>query len=558
MSNLRDLLIGIGFQFDDGALQNANDATDTFVSQIETGDTLVSELGDTAQETSDILSGGMDMSAESASNVADNISDVGDSAEDAGREGSSAFSDFSASIEEVGTTAVAVAGLIGTAFASSLYDAGSSLEAARQRIAWYTSDSEEDFNALHDAIADTVAMSGGLYSEGELLEATAKALKLGTDPQLIANNMEAIGIEAAKHGEDISNVMLQIGRAVEVGSVRRLMEMGVVTEDMFTAMGKEMSQSIRDWDRYEREQLINIALQDVVNENMEEFGDFMQTNEGQMQRLNSEIGNVMEIMSDPILSPMVLILENIAHFLQFMQANPIGNATLQLGGVLSILASMIVAVAGVLAVLIKIGATLAPFFAEGSMLAGAWSTVMGALTAVIGALSGEIIAIVAIIAGLIFIIQDLYTYLRGGDSLIGRFEQRFGLLGKAIVRAVFPVIGFVEGLRELYSVLQDLYTLATEIDMSNIWAKIGISTEDNSTGISGTSGINTGEAPILGATAVSSNLNGIKNDFQSSVTVSVSGSNASAEEIGTQVETAMNRSFDSMMDKHMRRMSSVS
>ena len=117
---LRNLLINMGFQFDDSQLRDADEQTDLLVNKFEYGNTAAMEMGEGVAESSDMMSNSLYDTADASTDTANSVDDIGDSAQDTADVGTGAFSSLTDSLGELGSTANMVLGAIGTGL-SAMY-----------------------------------------------------------------------------------------------------------------------------------------------------------------------------------------------------------------------------------------------------------------------------------------------------------------------------------------------------------------------------------------------------------------------------------------------------
>jgi hypothetical protein len=515
---LRNLLINMGFQFDDSQLRDADEQTDLLVNKFEYGNTAAMEMGEGVAESSDMMSNSLYDTADASTDTANSVTDIGDSAQDTADVGTGAFSSLNDSLGELGSTANMVLGAIGTGLSAMVLKSASDLEAARHRLRWFTSESEGDYEKIQDAIQRTVDTTHGLYAEGGLAEASIQVLKLGADVDFVAEHMEAMAVLSVKHGEDISDVMRQVARAVEIGSVRQLQEMGIVTEEHFNMLGREITQSIRNWDKYSRQQLLTVALQDVMNEELDQFNEYTETTDNQLDRIYTQLGNIMEIMGLPLLSIAADSLEKFTDNLIELQSTEAGKTFLSIAG-------GIIAVVGGLA---AIGA--------------AYNGLAWALAPMIGAISAPVLAFMGILVFSLLVIQDVIYYLKGMDSWLGTIEDRFGNWSYL----VSPILIVIDALKTAYNISMKLVDVISDF---GDWLGFG------------ESDVNIGTKETLSKDVnIPKDLQSIResrinndNKFNADVSINVTG-NGDPNRISQDVVTTLRRNFDSMIDEYNRKL----
>jgi len=586
--SLRNLLIDIGFQFDDSQLEQANAQTDEFRNSFE-------EMGGDVQEVGDIYNNSFNDMTSSTSDLTDAAQETNSAADELGDttsenadEAGGAISNLSDSFSSLGTVATGVIGAIGTGLTSIVLKSAQELQTGRARLAWYAAESEGDLEKIQAAIEKTTELSKGFFPEGTLLEATNRAMELGLSMDYLAEHMESIAVLAVKNDKNIDQMMREVGRAVEMGSVRQLMEMGVVGEEHFNMIGKEMSRSIYTWKKWEREQLVAAGLQDVLNKEMDSFDDITETAGYQLGILKQEIGNIQEIAGYPLLKPMANSVRVLHNVLKDMQDSKIGKWVLGLFGYFTLLVGVLaVAKIGVSSLSFALGplatmlgintlsvSGLSAAFMNGTVMANLYSIATGlvtkitlaataatnAFTATLGLLFSPVTLVVIGLIALVAVVQDVITYIQGGDSVLGRFEERFGKIGKVVIRAILPIISMIEVLYDFYEILKDVGSyLGFGGEDKNINANVTETkqyedlSEDNANLNEARQYEDLSEGNVLDELPMSVNnaSNSSSNNFNASVNINVDG-NGDANKIAREVDIALRRNFDTLMDDYNR------
>ncbi len=355
----RNLLIEIDFDIENDPLFEANEATDELVDRMDDLDAQVMDVGENGAAAFEDMGGAAD-------NTSGSVRGLGDESLRSGDEARQSFDAAGGALErmgELGSQAMSAisAGMAAIAsfeFTRVFYDAASALETAQFRAKWFADEAEGGFEGLNDVVQRTKELSHGLHAEGELYAAANQAFVVGAGVKFITDNMEAAAVVSAKTGYSIGQVMRELGRAMEYGAIRQLMDMDVITEETFNKLGFEMTRSIMDWDRYDKELLIATGLQDFMNKSVENYGDYLETSGAQMGIFRSELGNIEEVMGGPLLEPANAMLGLFSDLFKEMQKDPLGQRVLEFLGWAVAIGSVVTGGLG----LVKVLGLLKPLF----------------------------------------------------------------------------------------------------------------------------------------------------------------------------------------------------
>lgn len=354
---LRELINRIEFEVDDRLLLQADAAMDQLKINIMGADGAIAQLGtqiDTAAgqmigasiDAGDHISalgteasGAIDQLTGASGDGQSAIRDLGEGSRRAGQEIESSMRGATDSVSDLGGEASRALGLIqsgmqaimATGFLRWIGGTAMDEEMAWSRLGFFVDKTTDNWDRLNDAIRDTVRFSRGIHREGELAEAAHQALRLGTSVDLVARHMQSAAVISAASGYDISQVMLQIGRAIETGSVRQLMEMGVVTEQTFATLGSEVKRSLMDWDRSRRELLVLTAVQEFASDKMGVYADHLDTAGARTLALRGAIGELAQTMGSPFLEPVARTADGLTTLLDTMRESPVGRWAIEFG-----------------------------------------------------------------------------------------------------------------------------------------------------------------------------------------------------------------------------------
>lgn len=432
MSDLRSLAFSIGWTINDAALRQSDAMTDLYrdnVLGLQTdmeGLSLASDLASTsisegmgsAQSQMELFG---ETSAAASMQVTDGMSEAQHEIKELGEQGKKTTESLDQGLQNVNSSLLdmvenaqqafdTLKGGIGALVAGGVLGfftrAAAGAEATQLRFEWFASETEGALDKLNSAMDATTEMSRGLLTEGDLQAAAIQAMQLGTSADFISDHMQAAAIISAKSGQQISSIMQQLGRAVEMGSIEPLRNLGIITEEHFAMVGEKVTGSIANWDRSKRELLVYAATQDLVNSNMDMYNNYLDTSEAQTKIFNNQLGEVVETMGGPLLRPLNQVLWSISSLFKEIKENPVGDFALQMLGWI-----------------ISLGALGAGFLFLGKALGFVWQMALPMLV--------PFLKFIAIASAVYLIVEDLiFAFFDLGDSVTeSLFDSLMELMG---------------------------------------------------------------------------------------------------------------------------------
>lgn len=393
---LRDLLIRIGHDIDLSGLEEAQEMIDDYRSSYI-------ELEEHMQDMGVAGAGTMETMSDSTRDADLAVQKMGDTGKQAGDEINREFKKTEQTLGDIATEGPrafsgiqsAIAGVIGLGISGYFISAASNLEVAMLRMEAFAG-TDDELQRLNRALKDTVAFSQGIHREGELAEAAHKALMLGVSMDIVSESMQDAAVIAAVTGDDINAVMRQIGRAIEIGTLEQLREMGIVTEETFDKLGEVQTESIRNWDRYRRELLVMTGVQDYAASKMDWYNEYLDTADAKTRSLSGAMGDLAEAAGSPLLGPMITITDSVTEFTDGIGKNE--------------------------AELLGWGAVI------GGIGAGVWGLVAGLTAAkapllVAGALLGKAAVVGGAIVGTALLMEDVVRGFLGMPSISGDIQS---------------------------------------------------------------------------------------------------------------------------------------
>jgi len=366
LSDLRNLAFSIGWNINDSALRQSDAMTDMYRDNVLGLQTNIEDLGNASEMTATQLTDGMrdagsemqlfgDTSELASSQIVDTMGEAHHEMKELGEQTRRSAEDMNRELGEVNSTLSemvghaqeafntlkgGIAALIAGGVLGFFTNAAAGAEATELRFRWFASESEGALEKLNNAMDTTIEMSHGLLTGGELQAASIQAMQLGASADFISEHMQGAAIISAKSGQDIGNVFSQLSRAVEMGNIKPLRELGIITDEHFSMIGERVTNSIADWDRSKREMLVYAATQDLVNQNMGMYNEYLDTSEAQTKIFTNQLGEVVETMGGPLLRPLTQVLWGFSSLFKEIKNNPIGNFALQALGWIVALTSL--------------------------------------------------------------------------------------------------------------------------------------------------------------------------------------------------------------------------
>ncbi len=150
----------------------------------------------------------------------------------------------------------------------------------------------DGYGAIQNAMNNTIALSKGISSEGELLTATNAALKYGASIEFVGESMTGLQQLSSITGEDIATTMQKAQESITSGRVGFLKSNAIFADSIesFKAIGSGFDEISKK----KREALLLNVLQEKSNDLQNQYNIYAESSAGLQARLNTATGDFQE------------------------------------------------------------------------------------------------------------------------------------------------------------------------------------------------------------------------------------------------------------------------
>jgi len=278
----------------------------------------------------------------------------------------------------------------------------------------------DGYGAIQNAMNNTIALSKGISSEGELLTATNAALKYGASIEFVGESMTGLQQLSSITGEDIATTMQKAQESITSGRVGFLKSNAIFADSIesFKAIGSGFDEISKK----KREALLLNVLQEKSNDLQNQYNIYAESSAGLQARLNTATGDFQENLGAVIAKGFVPLLKLFLPLIEYFTDAEKGAGRLQIA---------LLALAPVIGTIL-VGALYSVATAGWAMIAPFLPFI--AIAALVG----------AAIAGIVLVIDDLLTWMDGGESVIGDFFGPFVDLKDKIKSGVEAGFNFIK------------------------------------------------------------------------------------------------------------------